>query len=197
MTVADQIKQSVPMTRAAPFYGLHVRHDGFCCCPFHGEKTPSMKVYDGDKGFCCFGCHKGGSVIDFVMELYGLPFVDAEKRLDADFNLGLFTDDQTPEERQRAARAVRERKKAIEQRNRKHRALHAAYDAALTAYADADKLCMEAQELPPFRWSSAHCEALKAINGLWYDLQSAQTALSMFEHENHTSGALPDKGVKQ
>lgn len=194
MTVADQIKQSVPMTRAAPFYGLHVRHDGFCCCPFHGEKTPSMKVYDGDKGFCCFGCHKGGSVIDFVMGLYGLSFLDAEKRLDADFNLGLFTDDQTPEERQRAARAVRERKKELEQRDRKHRALWKAYNAALTAYADADKLCMEAYDMPTVYWKETHYEAVKTIDDLWYDLQSAQTALCMFEKENHTSGTRRIRG---
>ena len=194
MTIAEQIKARVPMTAAAPFYGLHVQRDGFCCCPFHGEKTPSMKVYDGEQGFHCFGCHKGGSVIDFVMELYGLPFVDAEKRLDADFSLGLFTDDNSPEARQRAARAVRERKKALEQRNRKHRSLCKAYDAALTAYAAADKLCEEAHEKPPYLWTEAHIEALKAISGLWYDLQNAQTALSMFEKENHTSGLCRTRG---
>ncbi|MDR3337325.1 MAG: DNA primase [Treponema sp.] len=39
------------------------------CCPFHQEKTPSFKVDPELKLYYCFGCHKGGSVIDFVMEM--------------------------------------------------------------------------------------------------------------------------------
>ena len=69
---AGEIKRLVPMTQAAPFYGLEVSSDGFCRCPFHGEKTASMKVYDGERGWHCYGCHEGGSVIDFVMKLFGL-----------------------------------------------------------------------------------------------------------------------------
>ncbi len=46
-------------------------------CPFHAEKTPSFSV-DGDRGlFYCFGCQKGGSVIDFVMETDKLSFMEA------------------------------------------------------------------------------------------------------------------------
>ncbi len=46
-------------------------------CPFHAEKTPSFSV-DGERGlFYCFGCQKGGSVIDFVMETDKLSFMEA------------------------------------------------------------------------------------------------------------------------
>jgi len=46
-------------------------------CPFHAEKTPSFTVTP-DKGlFYCFGCHKGGNVFTFVMEIEKVPFVDA------------------------------------------------------------------------------------------------------------------------
>ena len=44
------------------------------CCPFHGEKTPSFSVSADKQLFYCFGCHKGGSVIQFVMEMEKLPF---------------------------------------------------------------------------------------------------------------------------
>lgn len=53
----------------------------FGLCPFHGEKTPSFSV-SPDKGiFYCFGCHKGGSVITFQMEIEGLSYPDAVRAL--------------------------------------------------------------------------------------------------------------------
>lgn len=50
-------------------------------CPFHSEKTPSFSVTP-DKGiFYCFGCHKGGGVINFEMEIEGLSYGDAVRVL--------------------------------------------------------------------------------------------------------------------
>ena len=190
---AGEIKRLVPMTRAAPFYGLDVRGDGFCRCPFHGEKTASMKVYDGDRGWHCFGCHEGGSVIDFVMKLFGLPFVDAEKRLSEDFRLDLFTDDQDPQARQRARIAATERKKAIEERDRQHLAVWQRYADALENFATADKLVSEASTMPPWTWTDAHRQAMKDMDRIWYELCEAEAALRSFEKLNHVSG-LPRLG---
>ncbi len=51
-------------------------NDWWGCCPFHGEKTASFHV-DGDKKFYhCFGCHKGGNVVNFVMEMEKLSYPD-------------------------------------------------------------------------------------------------------------------------
>lgn len=183
--ITSEIKRLVPMTRAAPFYGVEVGAGGYARCPFHGEKTGSLKVYDGDRGWHCFGCHKGGSVIDFVMELYGLSVLDAEKRLDADFRLGLFSDEEDAESRQKAAR---ERKKELERRDRQHRALYEAYDAALTAYTTADKTVEAMMIQPPVTWTDGQIVALMAKDGLWYDLCVASAALREFERENHVSG---------
>ena len=44
----------------------------FGLCPFHGEKTPSFSVLPEKDMFYCFGCHKGGHVITFIMEIEGL-----------------------------------------------------------------------------------------------------------------------------
>ena len=53
----------------------------FGLCPFHGEKTASFSVAP-DKGiYYCFGCHKGGSVINFQMEIEGLSYPDAVRAL--------------------------------------------------------------------------------------------------------------------
>ncbi|MDR0538964.1 MAG: DNA primase [Spirochaetaceae bacterium] len=47
------------------------------CCPFHNEKTPSFTVNPDKKLYYCFGCQKGGDVINFVMEMDKLSFVEA------------------------------------------------------------------------------------------------------------------------
>lgn len=46
-------------------------------CPFHSEKTPSFTVNPSKQIFYCFGCHKGGDVITFVMEYEKLSFPEA------------------------------------------------------------------------------------------------------------------------
>ncbi|HUI93054.1 MAG TPA: DNA primase [Chitinivibrionales bacterium] len=50
-------------------------------CPFHKEKTPSFTVSPAKGIFYCFGCHKGGDVFKFLMELEGLTFPEALRLL--------------------------------------------------------------------------------------------------------------------
>ena len=50
-------------------------------CPFHHEKTPSFCVNSDGQFFNCFGCHKSGDVISFIMEIESLDFMDAVKLL--------------------------------------------------------------------------------------------------------------------
>jgi DNA primase len=50
-------------------------------CPFHNEKTPSFTVDPDRKFYYCFGCHKGGTVLDFVMEMDKLSFPEAVETL--------------------------------------------------------------------------------------------------------------------
>lgn len=49
----------------------------FGLCPFHSEKTPSFSVSQDKQIFHCFGCGKGGSVINFIMEIENLSFPEA------------------------------------------------------------------------------------------------------------------------
>ena len=50
-------------------------------CPFHSEKTPSFSVAIDKQIYYCFGCHKGGGAVNFVMEMEQLSFVDAVRHL--------------------------------------------------------------------------------------------------------------------
>ena len=71
--IEDVVGQYVTLKRSGSnLFGL---------CPFHGEKTASFSVAP-DKGiYYCFGCHKGGSVINFQMEIEGLSYPDAVRAL--------------------------------------------------------------------------------------------------------------------
>ncbi len=50
-------------------------------CPFHGEKTGSFTVYLEQNSWWCYGCQKGGSVIDYVMQQNSVDFLTAVKQL--------------------------------------------------------------------------------------------------------------------
>ena len=53
----------------------------FGLCPFHGEKTASFSVSPDAQLYYCFGCHKGGGVINFIMDIEGLSYPDSVRFL--------------------------------------------------------------------------------------------------------------------
>ena len=53
----------------------------FGLCPFHNEKTPSFSVSPEKQIYYCFGCGKGGGVINFMMEIEQLSYLEAVERL--------------------------------------------------------------------------------------------------------------------
>jgi len=75
-------------------------------CPFHSEKTPSFSVEPNKQFFYCFGCNKGGSVIQFIMNIENLEFVDALKLLAERAGITL-PESEDPKERERAQRRKR------------------------------------------------------------------------------------------
>lgn len=58
-------------------------------CPFHNEKTPSFTVDPDRKLYYCFGCHKGGTIIDLIMEMDKLSFAETLERLARRFGVEL------------------------------------------------------------------------------------------------------------
>ena len=93
---AEIIKGTVSMRTVAEMLGYTVGRDGFMVCPFHGDTDASLKIYEnrhGHNGWHCFGCGKGGSVIDFVMESEGCGFQQAVRVINDRLGLGLLTMD--------------------------------------------------------------------------------------------------------
>lgn len=113
MDISGQIKSVLSMAEVVERYGYHPNRAGFIKCPFHPDKTASLRIYE--KGWHCFGCGIGSSVIDFVMKLFGIDYRQAVVRLNADFGLGLSTNgrpDPGALRRLRAERAEKERARA-------------------------------------------------------------------------------------
>ena len=70
-------------------------------CKFHNEKTPSLMV-SAEKGIWkCFGCGRGGNLIDFVMEAEGESYQEAVARIAKDHHIDMPRREQTSEEREK------------------------------------------------------------------------------------------------
>lgn len=67
-------------------------------CPFHNEKTPSFSVSPQKQIFYCFGCHKGGNALKFLMEIEGLSFPEAVEKAASLVGLEMPHEQATPEE---------------------------------------------------------------------------------------------------
>lgn len=84
MNLFEAVKEAIPARTAAEHYGIKVRRGGMACCPFHDDRTPSLKL---DARYHCFGCQEDGDVIDFVGKLFGLPPKQAAEKLAEDFGV--------------------------------------------------------------------------------------------------------------
>lgn len=116
--IAALIKARLPAPEAARRYGFPVGRTGFISCPFHREDTASLRLYPEEGGFYCFGCGAHGSVIDFCMQLFGLSFSEACRKLNDDFSLGLpMGRKRTLRENARICRDYRVRKEEYQRKN--------------------------------------------------------------------------------
>ncbi len=79
--IVEVVNSSVPLTKKGESY--------WGCCPFHGEKTPSFTVNPDKKLFYCFGCHKGGTVFNFIMEMERLSYTESVEYLAKKYGIAL------------------------------------------------------------------------------------------------------------
>ena len=102
--IADVVSSYVTLTRkGGNLFGL---------CPFHNEKTPSFSVAPDKQIYHCFGCKKGGGVINFIMEIEGLSFPEAVEFLAKRANIPLPAEDEARSNADRLRRRVLELNRA-------------------------------------------------------------------------------------
>ena len=85
MNLFDTVKAAVTPRMAAERYGLPIQQGSMVCCPFHADRTPSMKL--NEDYLYCFGCGAHGDVIALTAQLFDLPPAEAAKKLAADFGI--------------------------------------------------------------------------------------------------------------
>ncbi|MBQ4369850.1 MAG: DNA primase [Oscillospiraceae bacterium] len=101
--ITDIVSEYVQLTRKGSNY--------FGLCPFHSEKTASFSVSPDKQIYHCFGCGKGGGVVNFIMEIEGLSFPDAVAFLAKRAGLEV-PDDRPAADREKRARLLRLNKDA-------------------------------------------------------------------------------------
>ena len=89
MDLFESVKAAATARQAAEHYGLKIGQGNMVCCPFHADRTPSMKL--NEDYFFCFGCGASGDVIDFTARLFGISLKDAARKLSADFGISAET----------------------------------------------------------------------------------------------------------
>lgn len=67
MNLFDTVKAAVTPRMAAERYGLPIQQGSMVCCPFHADRTPSMKL--NEEYFYCFGCGAHGDVVALTAQL--------------------------------------------------------------------------------------------------------------------------------
>ena len=79
----DRLRDSVDIVDVVGDYvSLRPKgHRHWACCPIHNEKTPSFEGDSRSQMFYCIGCHNGGNVFNYVMEMEHMEFMDAARLL--------------------------------------------------------------------------------------------------------------------
>lgn len=93
MNVFAMVKDNVTAKQVAMQYGIRISRSGLVCCPFHSDKTASMKV---DKRYYCFGCGESGDAIDLVAKYFGLAPKEAAMKIASDFGLNYNATNRAP-----------------------------------------------------------------------------------------------------
>ena len=110
------VKQNVTARDAAERYGINVSGNGMARCPFHPDRTPSMKV---DTRYHCFGCGADGDVINLVENLFSVSPIDAARKLAEDFGIPALNRHRlNGSQKQELRRRQREGQKVREMENR-------------------------------------------------------------------------------
>ncbi|WP_163101913.1 DNA primase [Peribacillus alkalitolerans] len=87
----NQIRNAVDIVDLVSEY-VQLKKQGrnyFGLCPFHGENSPSFSVAPEKQIFHCFGCGAGGNIFTFLMDIEGLSFLEAAKKLSEKANVPL------------------------------------------------------------------------------------------------------------
>jgi hypothetical protein len=181
MEAAPLIKERVTSRQIVEHYGYKPDRGGYICCPFHGEKTPSLKVHKS--GWYCYGCHEGGDVIEFVRLYERCRFAQAVAKVDMFFNLGLVKAEKVSLADLYAARQTEQTKRKADHALR-------ASKTAFSARLDKDWAeCWEA-------YRAAHSTPAGLRTALlWWNMAIAEDMLEYIDYFQELTAAASDQAT--
>ena len=148
-----------------------------------------MKVYKGNGGYHCFGCGAHGSVIDFVMQYFGLNFQDAISKINTDFSLGLPIGERTSLRQRRELEHLQmERQEERNREQRERERLEGEYWAAFDLWQKYDTNKREyAPKSPSEDFHPLFVEAVKNIDYANHLLETAEMRLKDYADKRHNN----------
>lgn len=166
--IADVVGSYVQLTRkGANLFGL---------CPFHSEKSASFSVSPDKQIYYCFGCKRGGGVVNFIMEEENLPFPDAVRFLAKRAGMEVPEEDGDREAGRRRARLLELNRDAA---RFYHRLLQQPEGLAVRDYLNRRRI----------KWSTAVTFGMGASLDAWDTLITAMTK------KGYTKSELLDAGL--
>lgn len=133
MSIFQEVKERISLKEIVRAYGIELNRSDMCICPFHAEKTASMKVYD--KGFRCYGCGEGGDTLRFVQKFFNLSnTLEAAHKINEDFNLGIQTDRRPTRAEVTSAQLAVQQRIEFEQRDKQAFFIFSEYFSTLRDY---------------------------------------------------------------
>ena len=91
--IEDVVGEFLPLQKRGTIYRA--------LCLFHQEKTPSFTITPNHSMFYCFGCHKGGDVITFLMDHENMAYPEAVRWLDRKYGIEVEEREETIDEKQK------------------------------------------------------------------------------------------------
>lgn len=136
--IEDVVGEFLPLQKRGTIYRA--------LCPFHQEKTPSFTVTPNRSMFYCFGCHKGGNVITFLMEHENMTYPEAVRWLGRKYGIEVEEREETIDEKQQ--RLKRESLLIV------NTAVHKHYREVFLRY-------KPAQDYAYRRWGQKYCDEIE------------------------------------
>ena len=136
--IEDVVGEFLPLQKRGTIYRA--------LCPFHQEKTPSFTVTPNRSMFYCFGCHKGGNVITFLMEHENMTYPEAVRWLGWKYGIEVEEREETIDEKQQ--RLKRESLLIV------NTAVHKHYREVFLRY-------KPAQDYAYRRWGQKYCDEIE------------------------------------
>ena len=164
MSIFEEVKQRLNIRQVVEHYGYKVNRANQFICPFHNDHKPSASIKNDY--FNCFVCGAGGDLITFTAKLHGLSNINACKKLDQDFHLGLSQQPMSHIDRLKADRERAKRQAELKrQREEEELIQHTG-----NVLADYHRYLWQGKQLYPYD-HKRHIRALQEITQATYYLE--------------------------